>query len=341
MLLAELKDNVANLNERSIEVDLGNVTLDGESRHIDITDVEGRNERFQFDELLERGFAQYLGISKSYLAKCPPDLKAHNVNHWLQANATKKAIIEAAGDRFINVHKPGLLILPLARVADTISNTLDPSFEVVNLIRNDTKFHLDIMTPHSVEIPTDNRIEDRTQGERAVGDITHGGIRIISNPTEVEAPQVLTYLHRLWCTNGSTSPEAEGTIQLKGNTIDDIFIEMEAACQRVMGDLDQKLADYAALAERQPPGSPTRFAYQLGREYGLGQRVMDRVIERVNILPEDATLYDIQQIFTQIANGNVNYRTSVRLQHLAGDMAFATDHITHRCGACERLLPEA
>ena len=107
-----------------------------------------------------------------------------------------------------------------------------------------------------------------------------------------------------------------------------------------MGDLDKKLADYAALADRQPPGSPTRFAYQLGREYGLTQRVMDRVMERVAILPEDATLYDIQQVFTQLANGNVNYQDDGELQHLGGDMAFATDHVVHRCETCERLLPD-
>ena len=63
-------------------------------------------------------------------------------------------------------------------------------------------------------------------------------------------------------------------------------------------------------------------------------------MERVTILPEDATLYDIQQVFTQLANGNVNYQTMVALQHLGGDMAFDTDHVVHRCETCERLLPE-
>jgi hypothetical protein len=338
MLVADLKSHLQEMGqERSLATKLGELTVDEEARSIQLAD----GEIFQLDEQAERSLAQYLGISKAYLAKCPQDLKAHNLNYWLQRKGNAAAVIEATDQHWVTIHKPGLLILPLSRVAEVVTDALDPNYEVVSLIRNDTKFHLDIITPHHVEVEPDSRIEDRQQGTRSVGDITHGGIRILSNPTEVKAPQVLTYLHRLWCTNGSTSPEAEGTIQLKGNTIDDIFVELEGACRRVLGELDTKLADYAALATMFPPGSPVRFAYQLGREYKLPQRVMDRVMERVNVLPEDATLYDVQQVFTELANGAGSYDLMTRLQHLSGDLAFATESVTHRCGTCERLLPEA
>lgn len=337
MLVADLKSHLEGVQERSLSTTLGEIAVDPEARNI----VLSSGEQFYLDEQAERSLSNYLGISKAYLAKCPPELKAHNLNYWLQRRGNAAAVIEAVDDHWVTIHKPGLLILPLARVAEVITETMQPDYEVVQLIRNDTKFHIDIITPHHVEIEPDNRIEDRTQGQRTVGDITHGGIRIISNPTEVEAPIVSTYLHRLWCTNGSTSPESEGTIRLKGNTIDDVFSEMEAACRRVMGELDEKLESYAALARTFPPGSPARFAYQLGREYGLTQRLMDRIMERVSVLPEDATLYDIQQIFTELANGSVNYKTMIKLQSLSGDLAFSTEAVTHRCHQCERLLPEA
>ena len=335
MLVADLKDHLDGVQERSLETTLGDIEVDSEARTIRLSS----GEEFQLDEQAERSLANYLGVSKAYLAKCPPELKAHNMNYWLRRRENAAAVIEAVDNHWVTIHKPGLLILPLARVAEVITETMNPEYEIVQLIRNDTKFHIDIITDHQVQVDADERIEDRRQGERTVGDITHGGIRIISNPTEVEAPQVLTYLHRLWCTNGSTSPESEGTIRLKGNTIDDIFVELEGACRRVMGDLDSKLDSYAALARTFPPGSPVRFAYQLGREYGLTQRLMDRIIERVNVLPEDATLYDIQQVFTELANGSVNYKTMIKLQGLSGELAFNTEQVTHRCGTCERLLP--
>jgi hypothetical protein len=333
VLIADLKSVIEDQKERSIDARLGDIQISEDASRVTLTDS---GEEFVFDEQLERAFSTYLGINKSYLAKCPPSLKAYNVNWWLQAKEDVAAVIDAVGEHVVNVHKPGLIILPLPRVAEIVTNTFDPSYEIINLIRDERKFHIDIKTPHHVEIHPDERIE----GRKEVGDITHGGVRILANPTEVEAPKVMTYLHRLWCTNGCTSSEKEGTISIKGQTVDEVLAEMEAAAQRVMGDLDRKLADYAALAERQPPGSPTRFAYQLGREYRLTQRVMDRIMERVNILPEDASLYDIQQVFTQLANGNVNYATMSRLQSLGGDMAFLTDHVVRRCETCERLLPD-
>lgn len=336
MLVADLKDHISGVRERSIELTLGEIGVDQDASRI----VLATGEEFRLDEQAERSLAQYLGVSKTYLAKCPPDLKSHNLNYWLSRRGNAAAVIEATDDHWVTIHKPGLMILPLARVADVITATMEPSYEVVQLIRNDTMFHVDVITPHHVEVEPDDRIEDRRREGRSVGDITHGGVRILSNPTEVEAPRVTTYLHRLWCTNGSTSPESEGTIRLKGNTVDDVMLEMEAACRRVMGDLDDKLAAYARLARTWPPGTPTGFAYQLGREYGLPQRLMDRIMERVSVLPDGASLYDIQQVFTELANGSVNYRLMTRLQRLAGDLAFDTEHVTHRCGTCERLLPE-
>lgn len=332
MKVSDLKPVLEGRNERSVESRLGDVKVSADASRFTL---EGGDE-FVLDEGAERALASYLGVNKSYLTKCPPDLKAHNLNYWLQHKPDAQAVIEAVGHNVVTVHKPGLLVLPLDRVADIVTRTFEPDNEIVNLIRDDRWFHLDIKTDHHVEVRPDARIE----GRKEVGDITHGGVRILANPIEAKPPVVQTYLHRLWCTNGSTSPEKEGTIALKGHTVEEVLDELEKAAQTVMGDLDAKLAEYAALAERKPPGSPARFAYQLGREYGLTQRVMDRVMERVAVLPDDASLYDIQQIFTQLANGNVNYRTMVNLQQLGGDMAFETDHIVHRCGACERLLPD-
>lgn len=341
MLVADLKEHLEGVDERSIQATFSELSVDEEARYLryDNGAHDGRIE-FPFDEQLERTVSKYLGISKSYLAKCPPDLKAYNINAWLRAKPQGAAVIESVGDRLISVHRPGLVILPLREVANVIVESMNPEDEVVQIIRDDVSFHADIMTDHHVEIPTDERIADRTKGERAVGDITHGGVRVLSSPTEVRAPIVTTYLHRLWCTNGCTSPEAEGTIRLKGNTVDEVLQEMSDAMSTIRGDLDNKLAQYAETATRRPPGSPTRFARQLGNEYGIPARVLNRILDRVELLPEDATLYDIQQVFTETANGSVNYATMRRLQGLAGDIALDTDHVVHRCGTCERLLPE-
>jgi len=327
------------LVERSIEVHLGDLTVDENATRILVED--GPGEGFYLTEKVERAFARFLGVPMNYLEKCPPELKAHNLNYWLQAKAGATAVIETVNNQFVTVHKSGLTVIPLNRVVEVISDNLDPNYQVVDLTRGEDLFQLDVITDHQIEVEPREDIEDRNPVlHTSVGDITHGGIRFRSNPTKAEPPVVQTYLHRLWCSNGATSPIAEGTIKLKGLTVDDVLSEIETAMNRAIGDLDAKLASYAALATKQPPGSKENFARQLGNEHKIPARVLNKILDRVEVLPEDATLYDIMNIFTSMANEEgIRYETMLKLQELGGALAMDTDAVTHRCGTCERLLP--
>lgn len=340
MLVSDLKSRLEGVQERSIEATLGNLVVDDDASKVSVRDGHGSAEEFYLDEKVERSFAKYLGIPKAYLDKCDPEAKAWNLNHWFQRKANASAVIETVDGHFINVHKPGLIILPLRRVVDVISDTLDPSYEIVDLIRSDTRFQVDVITGHTVEVEPWSDIEDRNPVHHAtVGDITHGGIRFRANPTEVEAPVVQTYLHRLVCTNGMITPEAEGAIKLKGNTVDEILLEMEAAMRHAVGDLDEKLASYAALANKYPPGSKEAFSRQLGQEYKIPARVLNKILDRIELLPDGSSLYDIMNVFTAMANEEgVKYQTIIKLQELGGAIAMDTERVIHRCGQCERLL---
>ena len=339
MLVADLKQRYDGITESSLEVQLGDLRVDDDASRLLVG--PGSDTFYYLDEKVERSFGKYLGIPKAYLEKCDPEAKAWNLNHWFQRKANSSAVIESVGDQFVTVHKSGLVIVPLSRVLTIISDTLDPTYEVTNLERSDTLFQVDVITPHTVEIEPWEELEDRNPINHAtVGDITHGGIRFRANPTEVEAPVVQTYLHRLWCLNGSTSPTKEGTIKLKGSTVDEVCDEIEAAMQRVVGELDDKLTQYAALATRYPPGSKEAFARQLGQEHKIPTRVLMHILDRIEILPEGASLYDILNVFTSVANEEgVKWATILKLQELGGALAFDTDAVTHRCGTCERLLP--
>jgi hypothetical protein len=338
LLISDLRARLEGQTERSVEATLGDISVAADASTVTIAD---ENLTFPLDERAERSFGKYLGVPKAYLEKCPPDHKAYVLNYWLQRKANAAGVIELIDDRFINVHKPGLVIIPIRRVVDVISNTLDPSYEIKDFTLNDTKFQIDVITPHTVEVEPWSDVEDRNPEHHAtVGDITHGGIRFVANPTEAEAPQVLTYLHRLWCSNGSTSPVDEGTLRIKGTTVDEILIEMEGAMRRAVGDLDNKLAAYAALSDKYPPGSKDAFARQLGLEYKVSAKILNKILDRVQILPDGASLYDIAQVFTAMANEEgIPAKQVAILQEIGGQLAFNTDEVTHRCGMCERLLP--
>ncbi|AEJ94434.1 hypothetical protein ALICE_208 [Mycobacterium phage Alice] len=336
--IAEVQERLSGTTEESIEISLGDLKVDEESRQLTITD---QDRSFPLDERVERGLAKHLGIPKAYLDKCPPVAKAYNINFWLRQNAGKNSIIETINDTFVSIHRPNMLVVPLTRVVNTIATVLDPSYEVVNLIHNDSRFQVDILTPKTIEVAPWEELEDRNPVHHAtVGDITHGGLRFTANPIEPEDPVIQTYLHRLWCSNGATSPEKQGQIALKGKTVDDIIAEMEIAMRKVVGDLDAKLEAYAALATQYPPGSKEAFARQLGQEHKIPARVLNKILDRIEILPEGASLYDILNVFTSMAHEEgIKPETVLKLQQLGGQLAFETEAVTHRCGQCERLLP--
>ena len=74
---------------------------------------------------------------------------------------------------------------------------------MVNLIRSNTRFHLDVVVGDChVEVPTRNRVEG----------IGRSGTSPRRSPDPVEpdggeGPVVTWYMHRLICTNGATSPQ--------------------------------------------------------------------------------------------------------------------------------------
>lgn len=342
MLVSDLRESLQGVEETSLETTFASVAVeeDASALRIDTGTHVGVRE-FPFDAQAERALAKYLGVSTSYLAKCPPDLKAYNLNYHLNAKPGIGLTAEILGDKLVSFHRPGLPVLGIHPVADVIVDAMHPNDEVIDLRRDETSFHVDIVTDKTVEVESNDDIPDRTRGDRQIGDITRGGVRVLSSPTEVKAPSVVPYFYRLWCTNGCSSPVDEGAISLRGNTVEEVLQEMSDTMSRIRGELDDKLDAFAEMAARRVPGSPTRFARQIGSEYGIPARVMTRVLDRIEQLPEDGTtLYDVQQVFTSVANGDLPYRTMMRLQALGGDMALDTEHVLHRCNTCERPLPE-
>ncbi len=332
MKVSELTEALGNRQEERTSVVLNSIEISDDAGTLTI---DGRT--FYLDELSENSLANYLKINRTYLAQCPPDLKATNFRYWLNYRENASVTIESVENNITGFYRPDAMLIPVASVAEFVGRVFSPEDEIKDLRRDNERFHLDVVShTHSIDVPNPDRIPGRPE----VGDITSGGVRILAYPNAPVAPSVTAYLHRLVCRNGMTEPQQQGTIRLKGKTVPEVLVEMEQAARQVLGGLDEKLTSYAQMAQRGIPGNASSFMYQIAREHNIGPRVLNRLMERANLLPENATLYDVQQIFTETANSGVKYRTMVALQSLGGELAFHTDRVLHRCGQCERLLPE-
>lgn len=332
MTVSQLADSLETSRERHLQTTLGNLEVD-ENYYLKFKDTE---ETFPLDEAGEKSLSSYIGVSSKYLNKCPQDLKTVNLNYWLNKKEEVDVSFEVIGNSISSVHSPSTLILPIHPVVEMVNRVFDPNDEIVMLKRDKNLFHLDVQTNHHVEVANPNRLEGRPE----VGDITHGGVRFVSyhNPQDMRPPVVTRYLRRLWCSNGSSEDYGTNSISLRGRTVPEVIEEMEQAAHRVLASLDESLQEYAALDSRLLPADRTALAHQIGQEHGLGTRVMSTVLDRVSVLPEQATYYDLQNVFTSVANEPISYYSATRLQQVGGSLAFNTEEMTHRCGACERLL---
>lgn len=332
MKVSELTQVLGGRQEERFPTTLGSIQIADDAGTLIIG-----GQTFFLDEMAENSLANYLKINRTYLAQCPPDLKATNFRYWLEHRENASVTVESVENNITGFFRPDAMLIPVSSVAEIVERIFSADDEVKDLRRDDERFHIDITSArHYVDVPN----PDRIMGRPEVGDITSGGVRILAYPNAPVAPSVTAYLHRLVCRNGMTEPQNEGTIRLKGRTVPEVLVEMEQAAREVLSGLDEKLTSYAQMAQRGIPGNASSFMYQISRENNIGPRVLNRLMERANLLPDNATLYDVQQIFTEVANSGVKYRTMVALQSLGGELAFHTDRVLHRCNQCERLLPE-
>lgn len=326
MKIAELDQLMSNRRDERIVTKLGDMTIADDASVLQLG-----SDTFDMDDATERSLASYLKIPSSYLSACSPDFKATTLRYWQNQHAEADTVLQLTDGHIVSIHSPEALMIPMREVVRVAERVFDPEAEIRYHHLDENRLHLDVTTPqHAVDV--------QSPVYRQVGDITQAGLRFLAYPNQNKAPSVGAYLERLACTNGMTTTERAGQISLQGRTVEEVIEEMEQAARMMMGTLDNRLARYAATAEQPIPGSRQAFAHQLAREANLSRSVLDTVMELVNQLPDDATLYDINQAFTSVANTDVSYATRIRLQNLGGYMAFEPERIVARCTTCQHPL---
>jgi hypothetical protein len=328
MLVSELTQSLNRGTEQTPVAKLEDVVLNNQGLV-----VPGLDSPILMDEVGLKKLGKYLDMNTSYLDKCPPDLQQINVNYWFKRYGSAEAMFHTVDGQLTNVHRPDKQVIPLVRVAEAVSRAFQPEDEVKTLSYDDDRLEVDILSSaNSILVPglgTDHR---------PMNDITHGGLRLHAFTSNGESPYVQTYLHRLVCSNGLAIDEPELQVKLKGNTVPEILAELETVAQQLMSNMPERLEAYRHLSDVPIVGNLEQFVYQVGRESGLGSRVMDRVMLLINDLPLNPTLYDVTQVFTQIAGEGVTRTTRLRLQNLGGQFVSDTHNMLDRCNQCKRPL---
>jgi len=94
--LAELRSLVADAsrNHNDITIQAGDIEVDADTGFIAIS---GKRE-LGLRQLALSQLGSKFGVPGAYLAKCPTDLRAENLNHWLRENRYRRLLLRCDGD---------------------------------------------------------------------------------------------------------------------------------------------------------------------------------------------------------------------------------------------------
>jgi hypothetical protein len=309
------------------------------------------DERFAWGGRTLQALSAFIkGPSYKYLEREPLGWQREVIQHHVNQRADNMSIWYVEGDNVAGVYDEDAKVVPLVRVAEEVADIFGPD-DIANVLWAPDQVEINVTSEFkSVTVPGrdgfPNRygpgeVEHPYHPERQVGDMTCGGIRVKIQPGRPErAPVVEEFWETLACLNGMTRQVTGSQINLRGRTVDEIMHEMNNVMRVIWEGLDASAHAIHASALTPIPGSREGFIREVAGERGINARTVLRLQERAAELPEDASIYDITQIITGMANEeSMPVATRRRLQEIGGDLTVDTQRMIHRCITCERPLP--
>lgn len=279
--------------------------------------------------------ATFLGIPRAYLLRIDSDMRHYLLSEELRRNHGNLSIRFTDGG-ISEVYSPtSFRVEPRALVQSAI-NAFEEDFRVTDWAVNSDEVFFDIVAPENY---------DRgIGGDLQVGDITHGGVRILQDRKNSLAPTVTSFMFRLLCTNGMITPDRGSSIDLRGNTVEGVLAELELAAQRVFGQVEEQIGHFYELRGQVLEGDITGEVMRVAAEMGLPDRMASTLARRVpselsaDSLGHPPTRFDLANMFTNQANEpGVRGRASSRraLERAGGTLVM--QH-ADRCGTCHQTI---
>lgn len=275
------------------------------------------------DDGLE-SLGRYLTIPRKFLAKLPTNLADETVSHFLQKWSDADATFSIADEQLKKVSSSLLPVYDYRDYIGVIQSVMPANAEVCDFLYDKSRLEVNIRTNILTTTPR-------------VNDVTEGGLRFVGyvGPTSKQ-PYVSSYMERLICSNGMTTTEEGSSIRIKGMTVPDIIGEMERYANELLADtVPNRLQQWSDLTT-QNVSNPATLINALGRRYRIGANVVSHMIENMSEI-EGNSVYDVVNFITSYQNNDtVGYRTSLRLQHLGGEVI--RNHNTRQCVVCNHDL---
>jgi hypothetical protein len=281
----------------------------------------------------------YFGVPTKFLTRIERDEQQFVLERRIERAEESNLTVHWSSDGIIDVIKASSQRLEVGEILDSVAEVMPENSLVVEWINTSEMLFLDTIVPVDF---------DRfTGGDRKVGDITNGGLRIFQDRKRNLAPSVQPFLFRFGCTNGMQVSDSGLKIDARGAETFEILGDLRAKSRQALDGLMHSIDAFYELRSQKIGEDRTGVLHRLVRENDFPART---VVALEDALPgyltadfgvdnaDEATMFHLVNLLTNAANnpdiaGSHNSRR--RLESIGGDLV--NDHIA-RCGFCHSRL---
>ncbi len=269
----------------------------------DIEAVQIAGESHPLKPLAQRSISNRLGIPYQYLGKCPRELQAENLNHWITQEPNEELFLRFDGDEVRAVFTPKYKPVDNAVVMSRLSDIgYSPDTEVQCSL--DSEF----MT---LSIP------DGKKTFSVNGDNITPGISISNSEVGLSSLHISAFFLRLICTNGIIS-KTEYTSSYR-HVSQKVLAELPVVLENVSQGLMQQ-RDKFRLSVASKVDDPQSTMKSFNRQFQLSE-IEKKAVERAWPMEAGDTMYNIIQAFTRAAQyPGLSAESNYRLQKVGGDI---------------------
>lgn len=245
-----------------------------------------------------------LGVPANYLRKCPEDLRAKNVNHWLRRMDNKDLFVRFDGDEIRAV---------LSTRYQPVSN-----LDVVNVFTDHDRYRVDFdLTPTRMVARLVAGDMRRKMGHQ---DLVHGGVILSNSEVGFGSLELSAFLYRVVCTNGLVIPERHTFRRIHvGNGREDLMDELREASEHIIASLPNNMDALRATQEARVP-DPLGVIERINDRHKVTERE-GKAVERAWERERGDRFFHVINTYTGAANDNgLKLDSRDKLQRIGGKL---------------------
>lgn len=338
--LREIRDQMEDEGGESIRRSVSNVRIhltDTDTACVEIKPEGQKRKTIELpadDEGLV-AFGDYFGIPSAYLKRCEPALREMTLNYWLETKTGSDVVLRYTDNGVKEVHDPDKQRIDTRRLVDRLLPIVTPDAKVLSKSRDKEKvFRIDVISPEGHE--------RGWGGDRKVGDLTGGGIRVEQNRGKQNlAPSISKLLYRLVCTNGMEVLDPALKMDARGVSVDEVLDEFERLAEQAFSAVEADIKSFYEL-RHQRVEKPEQAILRYAQEHKIPATISNEVVRAVATIEgdDDFSMFDLVNLFTNQANDPAiqTYGSRQALQRLGGNVIH--EH-RRRCSHCHGDLDAA